>query len=257
MLVGAAPCALLWPAAMIVWGPGYTASKHTHHCVQLVMALRGNLRIRRGRGRTWMRCGAALVKPDVPHEVDATRRQILLAFVDAESTLGAALMGNTLSDIDLVRAGKVAKWRRQLGNPVTLGPDRVEPWVQQELLSGRQFPHLHPRVRKVLRILREKIGTRRSFSLRFLADQAGLSPSRFIHVFTESVGVPPRSYILWLRLQRACGEMMRGATSTDAAYRAGFADGAHLSRTLKRMMGMTPRELMDRRSQVRAAFADS
>ena len=204
-----------------------------------------------------MKCGAALVKPDVPHEVDATRRQILLAFVDAESTLGAALMGNTLSDIDLVRPAKVAKWRRQLGNPVTLGPDRVEPWVQQELLCGRQFPHLHPRVRRVLRIVREKIGTRRSFSLRFLADQAGLSPSRFIHVFTESVGVPPRSYILWLRLQRACGEMMRGATSTDAAYRSGFADGAHLSRTLKRMMGMTPRELMDRRSQVRAAFADS
>lgn len=39
MLISAAPGALLWPAAMIVWGPGYVSSGHKHHCVQLVMAM--------------------------------------------------------------------------------------------------------------------------------------------------------------------------------------------------------------------------
>ena len=92
MLVAAAPYALLWPAAMIVWGPGYTSSKHRRHCVQLVMALAGRLRIRGGAGRGWKACGAALIRPDASHEVDAADARILLAFVDAESDLGAALL---------------------------------------------------------------------------------------------------------------------------------------------------------------------
>ena len=62
-------------------------------------------------------------------------------------------------------------------------------------------------------------------------------------------------HIRWLRLQMACGEMMRGASVMEAAHRSGFSDAPHLSRTLRRMMGMTPGELLQRRSAVRAAFA--
>jgi hypothetical protein len=61
MLVSAAPNALLWPAAMLVWGPGYRSSKHQHHCVQLVMALKGELLVRSGPRRKWTKCRAILV----------------------------------------------------------------------------------------------------------------------------------------------------------------------------------------------------
>jgi hypothetical protein len=47
MLIHPNPGALVWPAAMIVWGPGFTTASHRHHCVQLVMAMRGSLLIRR------------------------------------------------------------------------------------------------------------------------------------------------------------------------------------------------------------------
>ena len=80
-------------------------------------------------------------------------------------------------------------------------------------------------------------------TLKTLADIAGLSPSRFMHAFTESVGVPVRPYILWLRLQRAACDLMDGASVTSAAHRAGFADGAHLTRTFRRMLGATPTDL--------------
>jgi AraC-like DNA-binding protein len=112
-------------------------------------------------------------------------------------------------------------------------------------------------VRRVLRVVREEIGTRDDFSLEEMARIAGLSPSRFMHVFTASVGVPLRPYILWLRLQVACGEMIRGTSIAGASQRAGFADAAHLTRTLRRMMGMTPGELIRRRAETRAAFASS
>jgi AraC-like DNA-binding protein len=70
-----------------------------------------------------------------------------------------------------------------------------------------------------------------------------LSPSRFMHVFTESVGVPVRPYILWLRLQRAACDLMTGTSVTSAAHNAGFSDAAHLTRTFRRMLGTTPTDL--------------
>ncbi len=240
---------------MIVWGPGYTASRHQHHCVQLVMALRRNLRVRSGPGRKWITCGAALVRPDAPHEVTATDVEVLLAFVDPESSLGAALSANIESEISIVPESTVSGWRRHLGDPAALTGGRVEPWVRNHLLLERRAPKIHPAVRRVLRTVREEIGSKDVFSLERMAAIAGLSQSRFMHVFTESVGVPLRPYIRWLRLQMACGEMMRGASVMEAAHRSGFSDAPHLSRTLRRMMGMTPGELLERRSAVRAAFA--
>jgi hypothetical protein len=89
MLANAAPPALCWPTALIVWGPGFVSAKHKQRSVKLVMAIEGKLRIRRGPPQKWTERGAALVKANTPHEVGASDREVLLAFVDPESDLGA------------------------------------------------------------------------------------------------------------------------------------------------------------------------
>jgi AraC-like DNA-binding protein len=101
-------------------------------------------------------------------------------------------------------------------------------------------------VRRVLRRVRADNLDRRQTSLPTLAAIAGLSPSRFMHVFTESVGIPLRPYLLWLRVQRAACALMSRATVTEAAHLAGFSDAPHLARALRRTLGMTPRQLMQR-----------
>lgn len=68
----------------------------------------------------------------------------------------------------------------------------------------------------------------------------GVSVSRFTHVFSESVGMPFRSYILWLRLQAALDSLVTRRSLTRAAHDAGFADAAHLSRIFRRMFGIAP-----------------
>jgi AraC-like DNA-binding protein len=98
----------------------------------------------------------------------------------------------------------------------------------------------------VLRLIPERLETSSDVSLKGLAAVAGLSPSRLMHVFTESVGVALRPYILGLRLQQACAELVAGATVTSAAYSAGFADAAHLTRTFRRRLGMNPTDLLQR-----------
>jgi len=257
MLVSAAPGALLWPAALVVWGPGYASSEHRHHCIQLVMALPGTLRIRGGCGRPWVTCEAALVRPDAPHEVEARETTVLIAFVEAESELGAALLKRLARAITPLEPSQAARWRRSLGDPATLVATRVESWVRTELLHERHPAAIHPRVKRVLRFLRAELGNIESHSLDRLAAVAGLSRSRFMHVFTESVGVALRPYVLWLRLQRAVGELMAGATVTRAAHAAGFSDAAHLTRTVRRMLGTTPAELARRRPTARGVHVSS
>jgi AraC-like DNA-binding protein len=261
MLISLTPGALAWPAAMIVWGPGFTSTLHRHHCVHLLMALHGALRIRGGAQQRWLECGAVLVRPDAAHEVDARDATVLIAFVEAESPLGAALSARIEQAITLVPAPELARWRGAIGadsaGPVpALSRPCVEAWVRESLLAGRRPPKIHPRVNRVLRHLRERLGPDEDLSLTALAGVAGLSESRFMHVFTESLGIALRPYILWLRVQRACRELSTGASVTRAAMGAGFSDAAHLSRTFRRMLGTTPREIAGRRKVAQGAAVE-
>src|SRR5215475_2356270 len=111
MLILPTPGALVWPAAMIVWGPGFTTAGHRHHCVQLVMAMQGTLLIRGRTSDPWMRCGAALVRADAAHEVDARDTTVLIGFVDSESELGAALSECIEGGISRISDTQVARWR--------------------------------------------------------------------------------------------------------------------------------------------------
>jgi len=250
MMMYPKPGAWVWPAAMIVWGPGSTSARHSHHCIQLVMVLQGKLRIRSGPGKPWRRCGAALVRPDANHEVDARGGTLLIGFVDPESELGTGLTERINGDISQVPAVQVEQWRLALGSKLT--PMRVERWVQQDLLNGRRHARIHPGVRRVRNYLRGNLGKGTQVSLKTLAHVSGVSASRLIHVFRESVGVPIRPYILWLRLQRACYELMNGATAAEAARIAGFSDTAHQTRTFRRMLGTTPSELLNRKTTSRS-----
>ena len=195
MLVHTTAGVVVWPAAMIVWGRGYKAVTHRHHCIQLVMALKGNLLIRTGRQDAWLRCGAALVRQDAVHEVDAQKSTVLIAFVDAESELGSALSDRMETDIVSIPPNQLARWRVRLGGNLT--EQGVDRWARTELLRRRRAVRIHQKVRRVIDYLRERVGLSDDLSLKTLARISGLLQTRFMHVFTESVGVPLRTYILW------------------------------------------------------------
>jgi AraC-like DNA-binding protein len=132
--------------------------------------------------------------PDELHEVDAWGIKILIAFVEAESELGAALLNRQAQPIAAVDSAEVATWRANLGDPATLDAAHVERRLRLDLLRERQLAPLHPRVKRVLRFLRAEVGNQDSHSLERLAAVAGLSTSRLMHVFTQSVGVAFRPY---------------------------------------------------------------
>jgi len=118
--------------------------------------------------------------------------------------------------------------------------------VTNTLLRDRRSPSLDYRVKRVLEALPNRLAEAEAVSLDVVAESVGLSPSRFMHVFTTSVGVPLRPYVLWLRLQCGARELAHGKSIADAAYAAGFSDAAHLTRTFRRMLGATPRQVLRR-----------
>jgi AraC-like DNA-binding protein len=226
-----------------VWGPGSVSSSHAHHSVQVILALNGRLRARHRPGIPWRRCSAVFVAPGASHEIDARGATVLIGFIDPESELAPPLVQRFGSRMVPISDRVVEAWRRRLGDAQSRDALRVESWVRSELLNQSRPRPIHPAVRRVLRYLRQQRLERR-VSVSELARIAQLSPSRLMHVFTESVGIPLRPYLLWLRVQRAAGALAAGRTVTEAAHLASFADAAHLTRTLRRTLGATPRELV-------------
>ncbi len=71
-----------------------------------------------------------------------------------------------------------------------------------------------------------------------LAREAALSVSQLERLFSGSLGLSVRRLVLWQRLRRALALALAGSSLTDAAHAAGFADSAHLSRSIRRQFGI-------------------
>ena len=151
------------------------------------------------------------------------------------------------STITTVPEYVVESWRQRLRHPHALEARHGDEAVRFELSNESRPRRVHPRVRRVLLYLSRQDLDRPATSLARLAKVADLSPSRLMHIFTESLGIPLRPYLLWLRVQRAAGALAAGHTITEAAHLAHFADAPHLTRTFRRMFGVTPCELIRRR----------
>ena len=76
-----------------------------------------------------------------------------------------------------------------------------------------------------------------------LAGLLGLSESYFSHAFKASTGVPPLRWQMETRIGKVKELFLRDdLTLTDISAMTGFADQAHLTRSFKKIVGVTPSE---------------
>ena len=81
-------------------------------------------------------------------------------------------------------------------------------------------------------------------SARELSVEAGLSESRFLHLFRNEVGTSLRRYRLWVRLVAAGTAISTGKNLTTAAVDAGFASPSHLADRFKATFGLSVTQLL-------------
>lgn len=80
-----------------------------------------------------------------------------------------------------------------------------------------------------------------------IAQQSGWSHEHFTRVFVSAVGMTPKRALLERRLIRAEQLMMAGGlTVKQIAYRVGFSDEHHFSKTYKMIRGMTATAYIER-----------
>lgn len=85
---------------------------------------------------------------------------------------------------------------------------------------------------------------------RLLARALDLSVDLLGRRFRAESGMQLRSWLKWQRLQQALALALAGEDLTAAAHGAGFADQAHLTRTMRETFGLSPSSLFDRRRTV-------
>jgi AraC-like DNA-binding protein len=94
-------------------------------------------------------------------------------------------------------------------------------------------------VGRALALLHRRPG--RDWTTDSLAREVGLSRSAFAQRFTTLVGMPPRRYLSWWRLQLAAARLREGGRSTaQIAEEVGYASEAALGRAFRRAFGTTP-----------------
>lgn len=234
----------IWPSRLAVQALGDTSAPHAHHAMHLLLARSGDLKVHEGGDEH--RAPGVLTAADVEHAVEASGRVVVLAFWDPESDDGASLRATFEGGVRLI--SEVERCALLADLPDAPGREDLDAFMARArgtLAGPTSRRRMHPDVRGLLEALRD--GAEIETSLEALAARVSLSPSRLMHVFTESVGIPLRPYLLWLKLQRAATSIVNGVGLTQAAVGAGFADAAHMSRTFKRMFGMTPSALQRRR----------
>ena len=78
-----------------------------------------------------------------------------------------------------------------------------------------------------------------------IAAATGMSASHLKTLFKRTTGLPVHQYVIRQRLDRAVSLISRGRLRLSAAaLKAGFADQSHMARCMRRIMGVTPTEVV-------------
>lgn len=235
-----------WQGGSVWIGRGKGRTQwHAHHAHQLTLALDAGFRLRSGDGDPWRSFDAALVPSHCPHQFEVDG-DVAHLFVEPESRAGRALTerfgAGAMVELP-AEAGRASA--RTLFQAFRSVPDKTRMvdaarGVVAQLCGATTEPDagLDPRLARALDYLRANV--RHPVALADVAAAVSLSESRFRHLFVAGTGSSFRAYLLWLRINLAIEAAMAGASWTDAAHEAGFADSAHLTRTHKRVFGIEP-----------------
>lgn len=214
-------------------------ASHRHSVPVLLAGVYGRFQLRIGTG-PWQMCRAAAVPAGVAYEFDMAGDVLAVIYLEP-SVAGFDALLPLLAETRECGGGVVAETCdvslvRELYEDQGSGA-----WAGTALHDAIGFTmhrarrQLDPRIGRTLAAMSDGgVGT---CSAGEAASRAGLSASRFQHLFAAEVGVPYRRYRAWQRMLAAIREITSGASFTEAAHAAGYADQPHFAHDFRRMFG--------------------
>lgn len=166
----------------------------------------------------------------------ATGRHTHAFGVSGEASKHLLIAIRCIEDDDAIAIEHVKKAMLLLEDPVRTDSGRLSAHSVAKPAAGGLAPW---QVNRISNYVNDNIAGQ--ILLVDLARLANLSTSYFSAVFKASFGVSPHSYILHQRIEYAKKQMLFTDNSfSEIALACGLSDQAHLSRTFRRITGMTP-----------------
>ena len=220
-------------------GDDAITSRHRMQMVKLVLALDGPLLYSTASdGELVEADGPLVVAADHAHRLGSRGRFVAL-FANPQSRVGSALVRMT-SDVSMID-GKPGERIQQFAQQFVdgLSPADVSDASRElrGLLGQPDAPSFDPRI---LEAKRAVVSARELPSLDELAERVCLSRSRLSHLFRQETGATLRKFMLWEKVVRAIEHLREGRSITEAAHAASFADHAHLTRSMRKLVGQPP-----------------
>jgi len=106
--------------------------------------------------------------------------------------------------------------------------------------EGKSY-HMGGKMHRVEEYIRSNL--HRHISIAELSELAGMSPYHFIRSFHRDKGLAPYEFVSVKRAERARELILGGEGFADAAVSCGFTDQSHMNRWLKRIIGVTPKNM--------------
>jgi len=207
-----------------------------------------------------------LIAPGTPHDygVDYNRpvgeqyweiywahfqpRPAWLGWVNWPQVLPGILLCDLRSVDELPRVlALLADMNRVAGRSVRHAQDLAMNLLEQVLLwcdASQNVPAetaVDPRLRKVIDYASQNLTG--ALDVDMLAEQVGLSVSRFAHLFRQQMGQSPQRYIESLRIRRARQLLERvGLSVKEVAAQTGFRDPFYFANRFRKHVGKSPSE---------------
>jgi AraC-like DNA-binding protein len=207
------------------------------------VAIKGGLRLFTPEGRE-STGELAVTAPDLRHTITSEYRSAICVAIEPESVrvgaldaLASRLMGPERGFFaDRIRAAYAGLRQRQYRDDLSNAEFDI-------MCFGEALPQrpLDPRVVRAM----AKIGkfSGEPVTAANCAAQAGLSPSRFLHLFKEETGISFRSFRAWKRARHLLHFANQDINLAHLAQDIGYPDSTHFSHSIRRFYGLKPRAI--------------
>lgn len=242
-----------WPCSLVLLAPSLLLDRPTSPmCATLRIACKAPYQID-VEGKT-LTTRASLVAPRAGRKrVAALNSDIALFYLPLDvpefAGLKSVLGGDPIVELPIERFEAFIP-TIQKAMVETLPAHEIKSLVHQivEAITGvpeTETPARDPRIVEACRILDDMPLS--EVSLKGVAEQVHLSPSRLRELFKQQMGLTIGEYARWRGVWRAVLHWKRGLKLTDVALHAGFHDLAHIDKAINEVFGMNPSTLIDPR----------
>lgn len=207
------------------------------------VALKGSLWLTRADGGEC--CGELLVvPPNSRHTLTSDHRSAISILIEPESLPPGALedLAERLTGphqglfISKIRGAYDMLRNRKNGEDITSA--RLDAMCFGEALPRRA---LDPRVVRAIAQIGRFSGE--PVTAASCAAEAGLSSSRFLHLFKEETGIAFRSFRAWKRARHLLHFANQDINLAHLAQDIGYPDSTHFSHSIRRFYGLKPRAI--------------